>query len=536
MTHHRTLAAAAILVTSLLATGPAQAQDDECVELPSGTATINGTVKAQENAAAVFASVTATAQIPGFSGGIFSGFAALGGAFSIEVAAPATYLVAAAPVDFVHAPELYNGALTAAAATEISVTPGQVVNNIDFTVVVGTSVSGTVTAASGGAPIEGVSVLATALGDLPHTAFAQTDASGDYTLAGLAATDYQLIFFPAPASGDFLTEYYDDNATAPGDPVSVPGGGLTGIDAALALGGRIEGTVTGPGATPLDGIGVAAITTSGYLFGGDTTDASGDYSLLVPAGSSKVFFNGEGGLVGEYYNNKPDLASADGVAVTSGNTTANIDAQLATGGRIAGRVTDASTGDGIASATVTAYSSTGTFVAIAITESNGDYEVDGNLPTGQYKVGFSGPPRELDGSPGYADAFYSNKGSLGNATLVSVTAPNTTPNINQELTPCDEVTGSTTTTTVSVTTTTLDGASECGDPVALTAGLVSTGVGNTVSATDGLFVLRSGVGLEVCALCVCDVNDSGGVSATDALAVLRAAVGQPVTLQCPPCS
>ena len=35
---------------------------------------------------------------------------------------------------------------------------------------------------------------------------------------------------------------------------------------------------------------------------------------------------------------------------------------------------------------------------------NGDYEVDGNLPTGQYKVGFSGPPRELDGSPGYADA------------------------------------------------------------------------------------------------------------------------------------
>ena len=63
------------------------------------------------------------------------------------------------------------------------------------------------------------------------------------------------------------------------------------------------------------------------------------------------------------------------------------------------------------------------------------------------------------------------------------------------------------------------------DPVALTAGLASADVGNAVTASDALFVLRSGVGLETCALCVCDVNDSGNIAATDALSVLRAAVG-----------
>ena len=57
-----------------------------------------------------------------------------------------------------------------------------------------------------------------------------------------------------------------------------------------------------------------------------------------------------------------------------------------------------------------------------------------------------------------------------------------------------------------------------------------------ITASDALFVLRTGVGSETCALCVCDVNGSGGVTASDALVVLRQAVGQSVSLQCPACS
>jgi len=39
-----------------------------------------------------------------------------------------------------------------------------------------------------------------------------------------------------------------------------------------------------------------------------------------------------------------------------------------------------------------------------------------------------------------------------------------------------------------------------------------------------------------CALCVCDVNNSGQVTAADALVALRRAVDANTELSCPPCS
>jgi uncharacterized delta-60 repeat protein len=56
-----------------------------------------------------------------------------------------------------------------------------------------------------------------------------------------------------------------------------------------------------------------------------------------------------------------------------------------------------------------------------------------------------------------------------------------------------------------------------------------------VSASDALSVLRTAVGLQICLLCVCDVNNSGTVTASDALNVLKKAVGQDVALDCPAC-
>ena len=74
----------------------------------------------------------------------------------------------------------------------------------------------------------------------------------------------------------------------------------------------------------------------------------------------------------------------------------------------------------------------------------------------------------------------------------------------------------------------------CGDPVALVIDRQRARA-RLVTATDALFILRVAVGATSCELCVCDVNNSGGVSATDALIVLRAAVGQSENLQCPAC-
>jgi kumamolisin len=54
-----------------------------------------------------------------------------------------------------------------------------------------------------------------------------------------------------------------------------------------------------------------------------------------------------------------------------------------------------------------------------------------------------------------------------------------------------------------------------------------------ITASDALIALRTAVGSDTCAPCLCDANTSNSVTASDALAILRHAVGHPVTLNCP---
>ncbi len=68
-------------------------------------------------------------------------------------------------------------------------------------------------------------------------------------------------------------------------------------------------------------------------------------------------------------------------------------------------------------------------------------------------------------------------------------------------------------------------ADECGD--ATEDGLIT--------ASDALAALQAAVGVIVCPVCICDVDDSGATTATDALRLLQAAVGQPVDLSCSAC-
>jgi Tol biopolymer transport system component len=79
--------------------------------------------------------------------------------------------------------------------------------------------------------------------------------------------------------------------------------------------------------------------------------------------------------------------------------------------------------------------------------------------------------------------------------------------------------------------------SECGDPLpdASVTADPST-LPRSIKASDALFILRAGIGLEACEDCVCDVDGSGAITATDALIALKVAVGQQFELACPVCS
>lgn len=68
------------------------------------------------------------------------------------------------------------------------------------------------------------------------------------------------------------------------------------------------------------------------------------------------------------------------------------------------------------------------------------------------------------------------------------------------------------------------GLGDCGQPVS---------TGDDPTASDALFALRVVVGLDTCALEVCDVDHTGVVTAGDALRILLRAVDPSVILNCP---
>ena len=65
----------------------------------------------------------------------------------------------------------------------------------------------------------------------------------------------------------------------------------------------------------------------------------------------------------------------------------------------------------------------------------------------------------------------------------------------------------------------------CGDAVGTSA----------ITAADALFALRTAVGTQTCALCLCDADGSDAISAVDALRILKKAVGIEIDLLCEGC-
>jgi hypothetical protein len=204
------------------------------------------------------------------------------------------------------------------------------------------SISGTVIAASGGAPLKGVEVCAYALGGEEEfeEACILTSTSGEYTISGLMPGSYKVEFWPHREGLNLITQFYNDKPSfATADVVTVTGGApLTGVDAELREGGRIAGTVTD--ASTHAGVGeiiVCAFESISEAGACTLTAAGGQYTIAgLPSGSYEVVFapNFEeeelpGTYITQYYNDKPTFATADLVSVTVPATTSNIDAALA---------------------------------------------------------------------------------------------------------------------------------------------------------------------------------------------------------------
>ena len=327
--------------------------------------------------------------------------------------------------------------------TPVPVTAPETTTNIDFTLTPGGTIAGTVTNASSGQPLSQVRVDFFAGNGLSAGATA-TDANGEYVSPGLPAGSYFVRTTTPPVEG-LIDELYDD-VPCPGGACTVTGGSavaitgtatIGGVDFVLGAGGSIGGRVTS--SETGQGVYGAAIffyTASGAYAGHEYADADGDYtSPGLPPGSYYVrtYTTHQSGLLDELYSDIPcpnqQCTVTDGapVRITTSATTTGIDFALPPGGRISGTLVNAATGAPLPNEYVHFYSNTGGYVAVALTDAQGDYLSPG-MPTGIYfvrtDVGVTPGPALIDelfdGVPCPGRACVATTG-----TPVAVTAPAT---------------------------------------------------------------------------------------------------------------
>lgn len=296
----------------------------------------------------------------------------------------------------------------------VSVTTGSTTPGIDFDLEASGGISGMITDAVNGHPINGTNVYASLSNgtSLSFGWFATTGSDGKYLVAtNLPTGMYNVSIYLAPDG--YLEGMMTANVTA--------GIETKNTDIQLARSGIISGKVAAPNGTGLFGISVTAFSSGGGSdFGFATTDISGNYRIATGLGtdSYNVMANGAGNFTeyGGFLNPTP-------VSVTAGQETSGIDMELTPvttpptpSGTLTGRITDQSNNP-IGSASVTATGSGGT--GSGETDINGYYSITTGLGNGNdYNVSAT--------DSGYYDAHH--------PTFVSVTVGQTTPNINIQMT------------------------------------------------------------------------------------------------------
>lgn len=310
-------------------------------------------------------------------------------------------------------------------------------------------ITGVVTAAGTGLPIANVDVTVYDAATQSYQGSDTTDSSGQYTIGGLATGAYQ-VKFNAPYGSLYLTQWYN-NKTGQSSATSVnvtDGIATANINAMLQVGGQITGKVTAADThNPLQDVDVSVSGSfsgtgcSNYWSGSATTNAAGVYTVTgVPTGSSyRIEFDPSSygfakDYVWQYYSNTTSWSQATLVGVTAPNVVTGIDAALLKGGQITGRVT----GQGGAGLDEVYVSANGWDYVSADTDATGAYTITG-LMSGTYQVKFS--PSAYGVSKDYAYQYYNTKSTGATADDVQVTAPNVTPNINQQLPLGSRITG-----------------------------------------------------------------------------------------------
>ncbi|HEU5251829.1 MAG TPA: carboxypeptidase-like regulatory domain-containing protein [Solirubrobacterales bacterium] len=317
---------------------------------------------------------------------------------------------------------------------------------------VASSISGTVTAAPNGAPLEDIQVCAWKEGwvgvgeEKVEERCTSSAADGSYVIDSVSEGTYTVQFWP-PASGlNYVPEYYEDDRWL-GSRTPVYVGPVAGIDAELEEGGVIEGQVTSEaGGAPIADLWVCAEETDSGENRCELTDSDGNYSIIGLRGPEGGFRNGEyrihfdperGGqkFTGEYYDDVSYRGQGSNIPIAPGSLVSGVDGALEPTSEIRGLVTVAATGAPIGGTLVCALTSQ--YMKLDEiptlcdrTDGSGHYEI-GDLEAGQYRVAFSLELREFvhllpefeEENDGYPTIYWDAESSWSGADVLTLTAP-----------------------------------------------------------------------------------------------------------------
>jgi hypothetical protein len=305
--------------------------------------------------------------------------------------------------------QYYPGTLYDGDATLIPLDASQEVTGIDAAIEEGATVSGTLVAADGTGPIEGIEVCAREVGGATFDFCDDTESDGAYQIVGVPADPYTLTFESGWTGVGYATRYYDEkDFEVEADDFALVSGQQFTANATMSRAGAIEGTATEDG-RPLEYDTVCAYTLAEVRVGCVGTDEDGKYRYEgLPPGSYILELEGFGQVL-QFSGGAKTFDAATPVTVEA-ESSAIENFEVAGPPGISGTLLDAATGEapeGAVSACASSDSGGGCWQI----NSDGTYRMTG-LEPGEYVVSFEGGI--------YSRQYYDGVSDEAEATLVTV--------------------------------------------------------------------------------------------------------------------
>jgi Carboxypeptidase regulatory-like domain len=323
-----------------------------------------------------------------------------------------TYRVLAFDPTGVYATSFYADAESFETATPLALQT--TLSSINLALVTGGTIAGTVTSTTGTA----LAAMTVAAYNPNGTrrGFTMTDAVGHYQLV-LPPGTYTIAAYDD--AQNYLTSFFQGASNiASASKLLVTASQTTTANMMLLRGAIVSGTVTDVATgLPIAGAQVSAYA-SDTIVATATTDVDGHYRLLLPPSTYRVVtFDPTAIYATGYAPSAESFDTSATFALVSG-ASQTVNAQLVRAGRLAGQISDASTGAGLSGITVAAFNSDGTTRGFTTTDATGAYTL--SVPPGSYWVG------AYDTNLVYLPRFAPNDIAFASALPSSVFASQTT--------------------------------------------------------------------------------------------------------------